>query len=80
MMWGVPRTRGLVERTVDGLLHAMERAVSAEAGGNDAGWMQRLDPRVKLAGLVALVAASASTSSPRCWQRASGWPPPRAFP
>ena len=59
MMWGVRRTRGLVERTVDGLLHAMERAVSAEAGGNAAGWMQRLDPRVKLAGLVALVVAVA---------------------
>jgi cobalt ECF transporter T component CbiQ len=48
-------TRGLVERTVDGLLDAMERAVSAEAGAADAGWMQRLDPRVKLAGLLALV-------------------------
>jgi cobalt/nickel transport system permease protein len=51
--------RGLVERTVDGLLHAMERAVSAEAGAAGPGWMQRLDPRVKLAGLLALVAAVA---------------------
>jgi cobalt ECF transporter T component CbiQ len=44
---------------VDGLLQAMERAVSAEAGGRADGWMQRLDPRVKLASLVALVAAVA---------------------
>jgi cobalt/nickel transport system permease protein len=49
--------RGLAERTVDGLLHAMERAVEAEAGAAIPGWMQRLDPRVKLAGLMALVAA-----------------------
>jgi cobalt ECF transporter T component CbiQ len=59
MTWRVHPTRGLVERTVDGLLHAMERAVSAEAVGSAPGWMQRLDPRVKLAGLVALVAAVA---------------------
>jgi cobalt/nickel transport system permease protein len=59
MSWTARPTRGLVERTVDGLLHAMERAVTAEAGGNAAGWLQRLDPRVKLASLVALVAASA---------------------
>jgi cobalt/nickel transport system permease protein len=51
--------RGLVERTVDGLLQAMERAVSVEAGGYAAGWIQRLDPRVKLASLVALVSAVA---------------------
>jgi len=59
MTWRARSTRGLVERTVDGLLQAMERAVSAEAGGHAAGWMQRLDPRVKLASLVALVAAVA---------------------
>jgi len=60
MTWRVRRpTRGLVERTVGSLLQAMERAVSAEAGGHAAGWMQRLDPRVKLASLVALVAAVA---------------------
>jgi cobalt/nickel transport system permease protein len=51
--------RGFLERTVDGLLHAMERAVSAEAGAGGAGLMQRLDPRVKLAGLLSLVAAVA---------------------
>jgi cobalt ECF transporter T component CbiQ len=59
MTWRARSTRGLVERTVDGLLEAMERAVTAEAGGSGSGWMQRLDPRVKLAGLVAFVAAVA---------------------
>ena len=59
MTWRSRPTRGLIERTVDGLLQAMERAASAETGGNAAGWMQRLDPRVKLASLVALVAAVA---------------------
>lgn len=53
------RPRGLAERTVDGLLHAMERAVAAEAGAAAPGWLQRLDPRVKLAGVMALVAAVA---------------------
>jgi cobalt ECF transporter T component CbiQ len=37
----------------------MEHAVSAEAGASGAGWMQQIDPRVKLAGLMALVAAVA---------------------
>lgn len=59
MTWRARSTRGLVERTVDGLLHAMERAVSAEGGAATPGWMQRLDPRVKLASLMALVAAVA---------------------
>jgi cobalt ECF transporter T component CbiQ len=59
MTWRAHPARGLIERTVDGLLHAMERAVSAEAGGGASGWLQRLDPRVKLASLVALVAAVA---------------------
>jgi cobalt/nickel transport system permease protein len=56
---GAHPLRGFVERSVDGLLHAMERAVSAEAGGARGGWMQRLDPRVKLFGLLSLIAAAA---------------------
>jgi cobalt/nickel transport system permease protein len=59
LAWGARTSRGFVERTVDGLLHAMERAVSAEAGAARPGLLQRLDPRVKLAGLLALVAAVA---------------------
>ncbi len=59
MTWSAHPTRGLVERTLDGLLHAMERTVSAEAGLSASGWIEQLDPRVKLASLVALVASVA---------------------
>jgi cobalt/nickel transport system permease protein len=53
------RSRGAVERTVDGLLGAMERARSAEAGAAGTGVLQRIDPRVKLAGLLAMAVAVA---------------------
>ncbi len=59
MIWTAHPARGLVERTVDGLLHAMERAASAETAGSRSGWIERLDPRVKLTALVALVSAVA---------------------
>ena len=51
--------RGFVERSIDGLLHAMERASVAETQAAAAGWLQRIDPRVKLAGFGALIAAVA---------------------
>ena len=51
--------RGAVERTVDGLLRVMDRAVEAEAGAARPGLLQSVDPRVKLAGLLSLVAAVA---------------------
>ncbi len=51
--------RGAVERTVDGLLRVMDRAVEAEAGAARPGLLQLVDPRVKLAGLLSLVAAVA---------------------
>jgi cobalt/nickel transport system permease protein len=54
-----PAARGAVERTVDGLLHVMDRAVEAEAGAARPGLLQAVDPRVKLAGLFALMAAVA---------------------
>jgi cobalt/nickel transport system permease protein len=56
---GTRAPRGFVERTVDGLLHAMERAMAAETAAAGAGAMQRLDPRVKLAGLLSLICAVA---------------------
>ena len=58
-MTGALGSRGAVERTVDGLLHAMERALAAEAGAAGRGLLQSLDPRVKLAGLLSLIAAVA---------------------
>jgi cobalt ECF transporter T component CbiQ len=51
--------RGFVERSIDGLLHAMERASAADTQATAAGWLQRIDPRVKLAGFGALIAAVA---------------------
>jgi len=50
---------GFAERTVNGLLEAMERAMLAETNAAGTGWLQRLDPRVKLAGLLSLVTAVA---------------------
>jgi cobalt/nickel transport system permease protein len=51
--------RGFLERTLDGLLDAMERASAADRHAASAGWLQHLDPRVKLAGFGGLVAAVA---------------------
>jgi cobalt/nickel transport system permease protein len=51
--------RGAVERTVDGLLRAMDRAAAAEAEAARPGFLQSVDPRVKLAGTLGLLAAVA---------------------
>jgi cobalt/nickel transport system permease protein len=51
--------RGFVERSLDGLLHAMERAAEADTHAAAAGWLQRVDARVKLAGFGALIASVA---------------------
>jgi cobalt ECF transporter T component CbiQ len=49
--------RGFVERSIDGLLHAMERAAAADTYAGRSGWLQQIDPRVKLAGFAGLIAA-----------------------
>jgi cobalt ECF transporter T component CbiQ len=51
--------RGFIERSLDALLRAMERAAGAELSAGTAGWLQGIDPRVKLAGLGGLIAAVA---------------------
>jgi cobalt/nickel transport system permease protein len=51
---GLRRGRHYLERAVDGLLAGMERAQSAERISGRGGLLQSLDPRVKLAGLLAL--------------------------
>jgi cobalt/nickel transport system permease protein len=51
--------RGFIERSLDALLHGMERVSAAEAAAGSPGWLQRIDPRVKLAGLGALIGAVA---------------------
>ena len=50
---------GFVERSIEDLHRATELAVVSERIADGPGLLQRIDPRVKLAGLVALIAASA---------------------
>src|SRR5581483_7268369 len=50
---------GFFERNIAGLHAAMERALFAETTAESGGLLQRLDARVKLAGLFALIAAAA---------------------
>src|SRR5215207_9445835 len=53
------RRASFVERTIRGLAAAMERALYAEELAKADGLLQRLDPRVKVVGLLALVVAAA---------------------
>ena len=53
------RRAKFVERTIRGLAAAMERALYAEELAKADGLLQRLDPRVKVIGLLALVVAVA---------------------
>jgi cobalt ECF transporter T component CbiQ len=56
---GVGARRGFVERSLDALLGAIERASAADRHAAETGWLQRIDPRVKMAGLGALIVAVA---------------------
>jgi cobalt ECF transporter T component CbiQ len=53
------RRASFVERTISGLAEALERALYAEELAKADGLLQRLDPRVKLIGLLALIGAAA---------------------
>ena len=48
-----------LERTISSLVNAMERAIYAEELAKGDGLLQRLDPRIKVVGILALVVASA---------------------
>ena len=50
---------GFLENTLEGLHFALSRALYAEASAARTGFLQRLDPRVKVAGFFALVVAVA---------------------
>jgi cobalt ECF transporter T component CbiQ len=50
---------GFIERTISSLVNAMERALYAEELAKGGGLLQRLDPRIKAVGVLALVLASA---------------------
>jgi cobalt ECF transporter T component CbiQ len=54
---------GVIEHTIDGLRSAMERALYAESTAEGGGLLQRLDPRVKVIGLLSLVVAAALSKS-----------------
>ena len=64
---GAPRRRrkGFVERTARGLLDATSRALFAEDMAAASGFLQHLDPRVKLAGIGALIVATVAVH--RLW-------------
>src|SRR6266545_893313 len=53
------RRKSFVERTIAELAGAMERALYAEELAKAGGLLQRLDPRVKVVGLLALIVAAA---------------------
>jgi cobalt/nickel transport system permease protein len=50
---------GFIEHTIEGLRAAMDRALFADQASAGRGLLQRLDPRVKVAGLSGLILASA---------------------
>jgi len=59
-----PRRPGqFVERLSHGLVQAMEHALDAESMGERAGFLQSLDPRIKLCSLLVLIISSVATRS-----------------
>ncbi|MGO9896402.1 MAG: cobalt ECF transporter T component CbiQ [Bryobacteraceae bacterium] len=52
------RRRGFVEHTIEGLYQVIERTLEAEDSVRRGGVLQSLDPRVKVAGLFALILVS----------------------
>ncbi|MBV9503724.1 MAG: cobalt ECF transporter T component CbiQ [Acidobacteriia bacterium] len=60
MKWGHGRHRGgFIEHTIDALYGAMERFLYAENTARGGGFLQRIDPRVKVGGLLSLILAVA---------------------
>jgi cobalt/nickel transport system permease protein len=62
---GRRRRKGFVEKTARGLLEATSQALFAEDMAATSGFLQRLDPRVKLIGIGALIAAAVAVH--RLW-------------
>jgi len=56
---------GFLERTIEGMYAGLERAIDAENSAAGGGLLQRLDARVKLAGLFSLILAAALAT--RLW-------------
>lgn len=55
--------QGFLERTTAGFVDAMEHAFYAEQTARAEGLLQRLDPRIKLVGVLSLVVAAAASRS-----------------
>jgi cobalt ECF transporter T component CbiQ len=55
----MPRKRDFIERTLSNVLHALQRALDAEATAQRRGLLQSLDPRVKVVGLLSFILAAA---------------------
>ena len=60
----IRRTR-FIENTTEGLLDAMERALYAETTASGGGLLQPVDPRAKVAGILALIVTVALAA--RLW-------------
>ena len=58
---GIRRSRSFIERTLRSLLRASEFAADAEHSAETGGMLQRVDPRVKVVGLILLVVAVAAS-------------------
>lgn len=63
LLAGRPHRGGFLDRLGGGLLQAMQRAFDAEEVARRNGLLQRLDPRVKLVGLGALIVVAVSVRS-----------------
>jgi cobalt/nickel transport system permease protein len=59
----VKRRRDFIERTLSTLAGRIERALAAEETAKADGLLQRLDPRVRVAGVLALIVAVATSRS-----------------
>ncbi len=57
------RRHGFAERLAYGIVQAMEHALDAEALGAQAGFLQSLDPRIKLIGFLALIFSGVLSTS-----------------
>ena len=70
MNWLRARRRGgFIEQTIDALHAAMESAMYAENTARASGFLQRMDPRVKVAGLFAFILVAARET--RLWKMAA---------
>jgi cobalt/nickel transport system permease protein len=66
---GRRRRKSFIEKTTTTLAHALQHAFFAEQTANSRGFLQRLDPRVKLVGIGSLIGATVAVH--RLWMLAA---------